>query len=223
VAEERIHQVWGSCVFGHTWIIEGTRGFPVGFSRSVGVPRTRSRRSPTRGPVKPGANFSNCPYIIVTLIGELKEELGTKHHLIALASWRTSGIELRWWLEELLKVQEEGCKRGPAVGHKDGSVALMSEYDNLLHFFLGKVQDKNPELILHSDDIEGNYSFLQTFRRTAVGNARGAQLDSSVQNAMNRWRKIEEAKGKHPRFNMVDHYSHARQLMLVMWQYLFVQ
>jgi hypothetical protein len=158
-------------------------------------------------PLKPGADFSNCPHIIVTLIGEFKRELGTKHHLIALASWTTLDIELRWWLEELLRVQEaEGCKRGPAFGHKDGSVALMSEYDNLLHFFLRKVQNENPELILHSDNIKANYSFLPTFRRTAEGKARGAQLDSSVQKAMNRWRKIE-----------------ARQLMSVMWQYSFVQ
>ncbi len=74
------------------------------------------------------------------LIGEFKEELGTRHHLIALASQTKSGTELRWWLEELLKVREsEGCRRGPAFGHKDSSVALMLEYNNLLHFFLGKV------------------------------------------------------------------------------------
>jgi hypothetical protein len=114
--------------------------------------------------LKPGADFSNCPYIIITLID-----------LIALASWTTSGIELRWWLEELLRVREaEDCKGGPAFGHKDGSVALMSEYDDLLLFFLGKMQDKNPELILHFDNIKANYSFLRTFRRTAEGKAKGA-------------------------------------------------
>ncbi len=40
---------------------------------------------------------------------------------------------------------------------------------------------------------------------------------------MNRWRKIEEAKGKRPQFSMVDHYSHARDLMPVTWRYSFVQ
>jgi hypothetical protein len=90
--------------------------------------------------LKPGADFSNNPYIIVTLIGKFKEELGTRHHLIALASQTKSGIELRCWLEELLKVREaEGCRSGPAFGHKDGFVALMLEYDNLLHFCLRKV------------------------------------------------------------------------------------
>jgi hypothetical protein len=99
----------------------------------------------------------------------------------------------------------------------------MLEYDDLFHFFLGKVRDENPELILPSDDIEANYRFSHTFRQTTEGKARGVQLDSSIQNAMNRWRKIEEAKGKRPRFNMVNHYSHARQLMSVTWQYSYVQ
>jgi hypothetical protein len=57
----------------------------------------------------------------------------------------------------------------------------------------------------------------------AKGRARGANLDIGVQNAMNRWRKIVEAKGKRPQFNMVDQYSHARDLMLVTWRYSFVQ
>ncbi len=147
-----------------------------------------------------------------------------RHHLIALASCTSLGIELRWWLEELLRVQEEeGCSSGPAFGHRDGSVALMSEYNNLLHVFLRRVQDECPELILPYDNIEVNYHFSRTFQRTAEGRARAAQLDSSVQNAMNRWRKIEKAKGKCPWFNMVDHYLHARQLMTVTWRYSFVQ
>ena len=37
------------------------------------------------------------------------------------------------------------------------------------------------------------------------------------------WRKIEQAKGMRPRFNMVDHYAHARDLMHVTWRYSFVQ
>ncbi len=99
----------------------------------------------------------------------------------------------------------------------------MSKYDDMLHFFLQKVQDAHPNLTLPTDDLEANYGFSCTFRRMAEGRARGANLDSGVQNTMNKWRKIKEAKGKRPRFNMVDHYSHARELMHVTWHYLFVQ
>ena len=178
-----------------------------------------------QNPMEVGVDLTKAPHVIVTLIGEFKGELGTKNHLIALASETSSGIKLRWWLEQLIRIRkEEGCKAGPAFGSKDRAVGFVSEYDGLLHFFLRKVQTSYPECSLPSDDVDANYGFYRTFRRTAVeGRARAANLDSGVQNAMNRWRTIEEAKGKRPRFNMVDHYSHAQDLMPVTCRYSFVQ
>ncbi len=82
---------------------------------------------------------------------------------------------------------------------------------------LRRTQTEEPNVISLTDEIEINYNFSWSFRRIAEGRAQAANLDSRVQNAMNRWRKIEEAKGKHPRFNMVDHCTHAQDLMPVMW------
>ncbi len=175
-------------------------------------------------PMKPGTDLALAPHVFITLLGEFKGELGFKYHLMALASTTSSGIELRWWIETLIKVrEEEGCVSGPAFGHRDGSVALMREYDEILHYFLETIQRECPELISKSDDVHANYGFSRTFRRTAEGRARAANLDTGVQNAMNRWKKIKQAKGRCPRFNMVDHYSHARDLMHVTWRYSFVQ
>ncbi len=88
-------------------------------------------------PMKTGTEVSGVPNIIVTLIGEFKGELETKHRLIALASVTSSGIKFRWWLEELMRIQEKvGCKTGPAFGDSNMLVGLMSEYNNVLHFFL---------------------------------------------------------------------------------------
>lgn len=102
-------------------------------------------------------------------------------------------------------------------------VALMSEYDAMLHHFMKRMQIECPRLIDPSDDVESAYTFFRSFRRMAEGRARAMGFDSSVQDTMNQWRKIEEAKGKRPHFNMVDHYSHARDLMPITWRYLFVQ
>jgi hypothetical protein len=175
-------------------------------------------------PMKTGIDLSTAPHVIITLLGEFKGELGYKYHLMSLTSTTTSGIELRWWIENLIKVrEEEGCISGSAFVHKDGSVALMREYDKILHHFLEQIQNKDPNLISETDDIQTNYGLFRTFRRTAEGRACAANLDSNVQNAMNRWKKIEQAKGMRPRFNMVDHYSHARDLMHITWRYSFVQ
>ena len=71
-------------------------------------------------PPKAGTNLSRAPHVIATLIGEFKGELETRHHLLALASITSSGIKLQWWLENLMSIREkEGCRMGPAFGHKD--------------------------------------------------------------------------------------------------------
>jgi hypothetical protein len=131
---------------------------------------------------------------------------------------------LNWWIETLIQVrEEEGCISGPEFGNRDSSVALMREYDENLHYFLETIQREHPDLISELDDIQANYGLSRTFRRTAEGRAQAANLDTGIQNAMNRWKKIEQTKGMCSRFNMVDHNSHARDLMHVTWRYLFVQ
>ncbi|KAL3815392.1 hypothetical protein ACHAXA_010997 [Cyclostephanos tholiformis] len=87
-------------------------------------------------PLKTGTNLSKAPYVIATLIGEFKGKLGTKHHLIALANITSSGINLHWWIEQLMKVQaDEGFRTGPTFDNKDRLLASMSEYNDVLHFF----------------------------------------------------------------------------------------
>ncbi len=108
-------------------------------------------------------------------------------------------------------------------GRADGSMSNLHEYDGILHHFLVMMQQDDPELIAASNDVRADYSFFCTFRKMAEGRARAANLGSSIQNAMNRWRTIENAKGGCPCFNMVEHYSHARDLMTVTWRYLYVQ
>jgi hypothetical protein len=46
-------------------------------------------------------------------------------------------------------------------------------------------------------------------------------MDQSV--SYEQMEKKEEARGKHPRFNMADYYSHAKELIPVTCQYSFVQ
>jgi hypothetical protein len=94
--------------------------------------------------------------------------------------------------------------------------------DGFLHFFLEKEQAEDESWVASTDIVFENYGFFRSFRKTAEGRAQAANLESDVQNAMNRWRKIESACGRMPRFSMVAHYSDARDLMLVTWRYSYV-
>ena len=175
-------------------------------------------------PLNPGTDLFNAPHVHIALIGKFKGETGIREHLIAVASESMSGLKTRWWLEKLLEVRaQEGSTHGPAFGHSNGTLATMAEYDAMLHYFLAKVQDEANDLIMAGDDIKKNYRLFRSFRKSAEGRARAAGLDSDMQNTMNRWKKIESARGRRPRFNMVDHYSNVRDLMPVTWRYAYVQ
>jgi hypothetical protein len=131
-------------------------------------------------PLRVGRDLSRAPYVMIALIGEFKGELGARHHLMAFASTTTTGIELRWWLEQLMKVcEQEGWTKGPAFGNSTGEVALMSEYEAMLHFFLKKIHIKHPWIIDPKDEVETSYSFFRSFRRTGEGRERAAGLNSS--------------------------------------------
>ena len=138
-------------------------------------------------PLKAGVDLVLAPHVVVTLIGEFKGKQGTHKHKIALASNTMSGINMRWWLEQLVEArQQKGCRKGPAFGDRQGRVAWLSEYDGMMLPLLERIQETDPNLIAPSDEVEKNYSFFHSFRRTATGRARAMGLDYSLQNAMNR-------------------------------------
>ena len=87
---------------------------------------------------------------------------------MAVASETKSGVEVRWWLEQLIRVrEEEGHTHGPAFGNADGSLCFLSDFDVILHDLLKGVQQE-PDSFLDKDyDVEANYSFFRTFRKSA--------------------------------------------------------
>ena len=175
-------------------------------------------------PLDRGTDLFDAPHVHLAMIGKFKGENGVREHLVPVASESMSGLKVRWWIEKLIEIREsEGCTSGPAFGHMNGQLASMTAYNDILHYFLKKVQLERNDLILDSDDVVQHYRFFRSFRKSAEGRARSAGLDSDMMNTMNRWKKIESARGRRPRFNMVDHYSSARDLMPVSWRYAYVQ
>ena len=148
-------------------------------------------------PLKIGQDLSGAPHVFLTLLRKFKGENGIRQHMICVASNTVSGIHTRWWIEKLLEVREgEGRIDGPAFGHRDNLVLSLRELDGMLHYFLDRIQKDDETMIAAHDNVMENYGFFRTFRKTAEGRACAANLESDVQNAMNRWRKIESARGQ---------------------------
>jgi len=85
---------------------------------------------------------------------------------VPVASESLSGLQTRWWIEKLTEVRaSESHTSGPAFGRADGSIALMADYDDVLHTFLKEVQAENNDLIIESDDVVNIIIFLDHFGR----------------------------------------------------------
>ena len=110
---------------------------------------------------------------------------------------------------------------GPAFGHASGQVARQAEFDEVLRRELnGMRNDPACDLIQADDDVELNYSFNRTFHKSSENRARQLGVETSVQDATNRWRLDQRARGqviKHR--SQREHYSHALFLMPETWRY----
>jgi hypothetical protein len=58
---------------------------------------------------------------------------------------------------------------GPAFGHSDGSVATLSKYNRILHWYLLQIQQEDSGLILDKDDVRSIYSLFEAFKRQLKG------------------------------------------------------
>ncbi|KAL7460179.1 hypothetical protein ACHAXS_000641 [Conticribra weissflogii] len=167
---------------------------------------------------------AQLPHVTLCLLGDFKGESGTNYHMIGLANETKSGIKTRWWIEQLVDVaQREGRLQGPAFATPSGELENSGDYDAVFRQYLKQVQILYPTILSSDEDVDQSYGISRTPRKTAENRARRAGLTGDVQDAMNRWRTVENSKGKRPRFNMKDHYSNALLLMPVTWRYSYAQ
>ena len=167
------------------------------------------------------AECSNLPEVCICLIGKFKGETGERHHSIVLANESTSGLETRWWVEKLIDVCEsEGRTSGPAFETDFGPVFDASEGNALVRQYLREIQLNSPDLFEMSEDLS-RFGVSRTYRKSSESRARRAGIKKEDCQVMNRWKTIEQSKGKRPRQAMVDHYSDARALASLTWRYSY--
>lgn len=97
-------------------------------------------------------------HVVAPLLGRFKNEIGEKYHLILLAPLTKSGIQMRYWLKELVDARfREGRTRGPALCDEKGNVSYSSVYEPSFHEVLNEVQARNTSLIPTSVDVVEDY------------------------------------------------------------------
>ncbi len=163
----------------------------------------------------------SLPHVVIALLGKVKGETGEDTHQIALANTTQSGIKVRWWIEELVRVGlAEGRRSGPAFAYPNGKLASSSEYNAMFLSYLGEIQEQT-ELIEDKIEVNEAFGISRTLRKTAQSRATRAGISAANQAKMNRWRTVENAKGKKPNFEMRDLYAGVLGQMPVTWRYSY--
>ena len=163
----------------------------------------------------------NLPHVSVPLLGKFKAQDGISQHVFNLANETLSGLQPRWWMEKVIDVAaSEGRYSGPVFASKTGVLDASSDYDAVFRKYLLRVQECT-DFIDKDVNVDIYFSTNRTPRKSALTRAKRAGISRELQEDMNRWSKVEAAKGKRPRFHMRDHYAEACLLMPVTWLYSY--
>ena len=112
--------------------------------------------------------------------------------------------------------ESEDRTHGPAFATARGDLADPGDYNAVFRSYVKQVQEST-DLVDDSKEVDSTYSLNRTLRRTLQTRLTRAGMTPSMQESMNRWRKVENAKGKRPRFNMRQLYAEACLQMPVTW------
>jgi len=159
-------------------------------------------------------------HVVIPLLGRFKGEQNTRYHLSPLASTTRSGLQVQRWVERLIEVREKvGRLQGPAFCDRAGEVALSYTYDLGFVERLLTLQAARPDLIPAEVDISEQFGVSRSFRRGSTSVSRTRGVDDKQVELINRWRKVESARGKRPTLPMKEHYSDIAILVPEMVKY----
>jgi len=97
--------------------------------------------------------------------------------------------------------------QGPAFCDEQGGITRAHLYEEWIMERLLRVQATIPGAISPEVDIYEQFSVSRSFWRGATSAARTRGVGDRVVELINRWRRFEGARGKHPLLPMREHYS----------------
>jgi hypothetical protein len=158
------------------------------------------------------------PHVVVPLMGRLKGEMGERYHLMILSRRTTSGIECGRWADRLaLSLRRRGIVNGPVFLNSKKKNAKIGEFQDEFVTLLGRARATKPLLFAPDVVIEEVYSLRRSLRRGATTEAGNQKVAKSVVDLNNRWRKIEQAKGRALGLSMQAHYTEVSQAIPTLW------
>ena len=151
------------------------------------------------------------PHVLVPMYGYWKGESGERFHIIPIISVSRTGIEFRWWLEQLLIcLDEEGNlgKGGPAFCNSDGTLMKGSRLEGIIVDTMVSIQDdqEGDSPFPKSLNIPEDFGIYRSFRRGSTTEATDQNISEFTIKLVNRWERYERARGRLPNMGIMEHY-----------------
>jgi hypothetical protein len=151
------------------------------------------------------------PHVLAPMYGYWKGEDGERFHIVPIISVSRTGIEFRWWLEQLLVcLDKEGNlgKGGPAFCNLDGSLIRGSRLEGVIVDVMVSIQDEQPgdSPFPKSLNIPEDFGIYRSFRRGSTTEAADQDISEFTIKLVNRWERYERSRGRLPNMGIMEHY-----------------
>lgn len=157
-------------------------------------------------------------YVTIALLGRVKGESHDRAHLLPSAVETKSGVKVKSIVGRFLEAKGNiGFTDGPAISDDNGKMYRTRDIDDMLHEVLIEIfeDDRNlfPIDITNTELVRRHYQCYRTFRRSSDTRAIEEEVEGLDVDIVNRWAKVERAKGKRPGHKMPIHYAQFELLL----------
>ena len=163
-------------------------------------------------------------YLIVTLRGKIKGEHNQREHQLPCSPITRSGINIKESIDRMVNLKEsQGKISGPAISDEAGIILPSRAMDDALHEVLEDLfvtkRSLFPATIEDVDELRKRYQVFRSFRRSSDTRAIDQKVAETDIDVVNRWAKVEKAKGRRPGQAMRNYYADITLLILPFLRY----
>jgi hypothetical protein len=174
----------------------------------------------TRLHLEAGQRHPSSPHIVVALLGRFKMEISEKYHLMPVVLETATGLQPGKWINRMVTWYEQGgITRGWVFRNKKEEKVKASEYEWDILCEIENIQREEADVVGENVNVFEEYGVSRSFRRGSDAHAINQGVNAHDIERNNRWRTVEQAKGRAPQLRMIHHYSDVRQLLQALLRY----
>jgi hypothetical protein len=165
-------------------------------------------------------NHPRYPHVTVALLGSFKNERSERYHLMPIVLNTATGLEPGKWVQRMVRwYQDQGVEAVWVFRNKENERAKASNYEWDILCELERIQHEEIGVVGENVNVFEEFGVSHSFRRGSDTHAVNQNVPTADIERNNRWRTVEQARGKQPRLRMIHHYSEVGNLLKALLRY----